>query len=191
MPAADAVGQAALGANVVEQARGEAAAEGFVEHVDRVVVGIVARGAEPDHVNVALVHVIFRDQVVAGLGRRVLHIILRKRRTFRPGVECGAQAGFHGGGIEVAADAENDVVGMNVAAVPVDQILTRDGGDGGVFGHAGVGIVGAVSQLDGFAVRDFADVVVAAGNAVAFFLLRDVDFVGAEFRILAARRRKP
>ncbi len=181
---ADAVRQTALGANVVEQARRETAAEGFVEHRDGVIVGIVAGGAERDHVDVALVYVVLGDEVIAGLGGRVLDLVLRNRRTFGPGVECGAQPGFHGGGIEVAADAENDVVGMNVVAVPVDQVLASDGGDGCVFGHAGVGIVGAVSQFDGFAVGNFADVVVAAGNAVAFFLLREVDFVGAEFGIL-------
>ena len=67
--AADAIGESALGADVVEQARGKTAAEGFVENTDGVVVGIVARGSEPDHVNVALVHILFRHQVVAGLER--------------------------------------------------------------------------------------------------------------------------
>ena len=72
--AADAVGEAALGANVVEQARRKAAAESFVENADGVVVGIVARGSERDHVNVALVHILFRDQIVAGLGGLVLNL---------------------------------------------------------------------------------------------------------------------
>ena len=40
------VGQTLGGANVAEQARGEASAEGFVEDLDGVVVGIVARGAQ-------------------------------------------------------------------------------------------------------------------------------------------------
>jgi len=73
---------------------------------------------------------------------------------------------------------------MNIVAVPVDQILARDGGDGRILGHAGVGIVWAVGKLDRLAVGDFADVVVAAGDGVAFFFLREVDFIGAEFGIL-------
>ena len=105
-------------------------------------------------------------------------------RTFRPRIESLAQPGFHGDGVEVTGDAENDVVGVNVFVVPVDQVLARDGGNGRVLRHAGVGIVGAVGQLDGFALGNFADLVVAAGDAVVFFLLGDVDFVGAEFGIL-------
>ncbi len=87
---ADAIGQAALGADVVKQARGESAAEGFIENADRVVVGIIARGAERDHVNVALVHVFLRNQIIAGLGRLVFDFVLGKRWPFRPGVEGGA-----------------------------------------------------------------------------------------------------
>src|ERR1035441_8630751 len=76
------------------------------------------------------------------------------------------------------------LLGWQMWLVPVDQVLARDGGDGRVRGHAGVGIVGAIGQLDGFALGNFADLVVAAGDAVAFFLLGDVDFFGAELRVL-------
>jgi len=101
-----------------------------------------------------------------------------------PGLERGAQFGFHGGRVEVSADAENDVVGMYVLAVPVEQILTRDCGYRGVFRHAGVGIVSAVRQLHRLALRNFANLIVAAGNAVGFFFLRDVDLVRTKLGIL-------
>ena len=180
----DAVSQAALGTDVIEQARREAAAERFVENADGVIVGIVAGGTERHHVDGALVHIVFRDEVVTGLGRIVFDVVLRNVRTFRPRVESLAQPGFYGDGIKISADAENDVVGVHIFVVPVDQVLARDGGDRRVLGDAGVGIVGAIGQLDRFALRNFTDLVVAAGDAVAFFLLGDVDFFGAEFGIL-------
>ena len=106
----------------------------FVEHVGGVVVGIVARDSEPYHVDRALVHVFLRDEIVAGLGRVIVNFILRQRRPFGPLVECGAEPGFHCGGIEIAANAKNNVVGMNVLAVPFDQVLARDGRNGRVLG---------------------------------------------------------
>ena len=67
--AAHRVRQPALGANVAEQARREAAAEDFIENLDSVSSQDCATfGAEGNHANVALVHVLFGDQVVAGLG---------------------------------------------------------------------------------------------------------------------------
>ena len=72
---------------------------------------------------------------------------------------------------------------MSVFAMPVNQILTGDGGDSGVFGYNGVGIVGAVGKLDGFAMGDFADLIVAPRDAVVLFFLSDVDLVGAELGI--------
>ena len=55
-----------------------------------------------------------------------------------------AQLGFHGSGIEVATDSQNDIVGVNMSFVPVDQILASNGGDGGIFGLTRIGIVGTV-----------------------------------------------
>src|SRR5207248_1504891 len=125
--AANTVGESALGADVVEQARGETSAKSLVEDSDGVIIGIVAGGAERHHVDGALVHVVFGDQVVAGLGWSVLNIIFRERWTLGPRIERRAQPGFHCGRIEVAADPENDVVGLNIFGVPIDQILTCDG----------------------------------------------------------------
>ena len=74
--ATHAIGKAAFGANVVEQAGRKSAAEGLVENADGVVVRVVAGRAHGDHADVALVHVFLRDQVIAGLGGIVLKIIL-------------------------------------------------------------------------------------------------------------------
>ncbi len=78
----------------------------------------------------------FGIKIVTGLGGIVLDFILRERWTFWPRVEGGAQPSFHGGRIEVAANTKNDVVGMNVFTVPVDQVLARDRRDGCILGNA-------------------------------------------------------
>ena len=147
-PSAHAVGEAALCANVIKEPRGEAAAEGLIEHADGVVVRIVALDSERDQVDAALVHVFFSHQVLSRRRRMVLHFIFGQRRAFGPRFECRAQLGFHRGGIEVAADTENDIVGLHVLAVPADQILSRHRRDRSVFRHARIGIVGAIRQLD-------------------------------------------
>ncbi len=111
------------GADGAEQARRKAAAEGFVEHSDRVIVGIVAQDPKSDHVNGALVDVLFVDQVVARFGGLELDVFFFCRRALGPSAEGLAKFGLHGGRIKVADDAQNNVVGMNVGVMPVDQIL--------------------------------------------------------------------
>ena len=156
----------------------------LVEYRDGVVVGIVARGAERHHVDAALIHVFLRNEVVARLGGMVLNVVFRQVGAFGPRLKCGAQLGFHGGGVEVAAYPEDDVIGMNVGFVPVEQILAGDGGDGGVLRLARVRIVGSIRQLGGFARGDSADFIIAPRDAVVGLLLRQVEFVGAKFGIL-------
>ncbi len=60
---------------------------------------------------------------IARLGLGELDVRRLRRRTFRPRLEGLAQLGFHRLGIEVAGDAEDDVVGMDVLLMPVEQIL--------------------------------------------------------------------
>ena len=181
---AHVVGQAALGANVVEQPRGEAAAESLVKDADGVVVGIVARSAQRHHVDGALIYVFLRDEIVARLGGVVLDLFLRQVGASGPCLKRSAQLGFHGGGIEIAAYAEDDVIGMDVSLVPVDQVLPSDGGDGGILRLTGIGIVRSISQLGGFACGNSADFVIAPRDAVIRLLLREVELVGTEFGIL-------
>src|SRR5580698_9868688 len=95
-------------------------------------------------------------------------------RALFPASKNLTEFGFHGGGIEVASDPQNDVVGMNVGLMPVDEVLACDRGHGRVLGFASVRIVGAVGQLEGFAAGNFADVVVAAGNGVVHSLLCEI-----------------
>ena len=78
------VGQAFLGANALEQARGKASAKCLIENLRSIVVGIVPRGAYRHHVDTALVYIILVDQVVAGRRRLELYLTLRQVRTFRP-----------------------------------------------------------------------------------------------------------
>src|SRR5580704_17969784 len=103
--ASDAVGESLGGTHVVKEARGESAAEDFVHHRDGEVVGIVAKYAEVDHGDGALVDVGFLHEVVAGLRWGELDVGVLRLWPFRPGVERLAQGGFHGGRVEVAADA--------------------------------------------------------------------------------------
>src|SRR5579871_2524676 len=182
--AAHFIGKAATSADVVEQPRRKTAAEGLVENGNRVEVGIVARGAERHHPDIALIYVFFGNEVVTWLGWMVLNFILGKIGAFRPGVKGRVQLGFHGRGIEVSADAENDLVGMNVLAVPIDQILARNGRDGGVLGFAGVRIVPAIGENGGLASGNLADIVVAPRNCVVGLLLREIELVGAKLGVL-------
>src|SRR5204862_5986616 len=41
------------------------------------------------------------------------------------------------GGIEIACESNNSVVGMHVGVVPIQQILPRDCGNGGIFRNPG------------------------------------------------------
>ena len=70
--------------------------------------------------NVALIHVFFGDQVVAGFCGVVLDFGLGQIGTFRPGVEGDPQVGFDTGRIEIAAYPQDDAIGLNVGFVPVD-----------------------------------------------------------------------
>ena len=65
--AADAVGEAEFGADVLDDARAEAAGEDLVHDAERVVVGVAALGAEADDDDVGLVDVGLFDEVDAGL----------------------------------------------------------------------------------------------------------------------------
>src|SRR5580698_8249335 len=182
--ASDFVGETALGAEIVEQARGHSSAKRFIEHGDGVVVGIVARGAQRDHADAALVYIVFGNEVIAGLGWVVLNVIFRQVGTFGPSLESRAQLGFHRRGIEVSTDAKNYVVGMYIGAMPVDQILARDCGHGCVLRFTGVGIIGAIRQLGGFARHDLSYLIVAPRDAVLGLLLCQVKLLGAEFGVL-------
>ena len=76
------------------------------------------------------------------------------------------------------------MIGLHVLVVPVEQILASNGGNGGVFRLAGVGIVYSIGQLFRFALGDLADVVVTAGNGGVGLFLREVQLVKAELGVL-------
>ncbi len=104
--ATDSVCQATLRADISEEARGETTPEGLIEDGDGVVVGVVALGAELDHVDIALVDVFLVDQEIAGLGRLEIDLRCGYGWAFGPVLECLAQLRLEGGRIEVADDAE-------------------------------------------------------------------------------------
>ena len=102
----------------------------------------------------------------------------------RPRCKGLAQTSFHLRRIEVADDAENDVVRVNILAVPVDQILARDGRHGRIFRDSRIRTVCAVGQLRRFPSRNLPGIVIAPRDAVVQPLLRNFNFVGAKLRIL-------
>jgi hypothetical protein len=135
-------------------------------------------------VDAALIYILFWNEVIACWRRLKLDFTFRKVRTFGPGLERSPQLGFHRGRIKIAAHPQDDVIGMNVSFVPVDQILASDGRDGGIFGLTRIGIVRSIREFGGFARRNFSDLIVAPRNAVVGLLLRQVEFVSAEFGML-------
>src|ERR1700722_364613 len=181
--ASDVVSEAPLGADVVEQARGESTAERLVEHRNGVIVRIVTGGAEPHHMNAALVYIFFRNFIVAGRGGMILNVLFGQFSAFGPGFKRSAQLGFHGFRIEVAAEAQDYMVWMNIGLMPIDQVLPGDSCNGGIFRLTRVRIVFPVSELGGLASGDYADVVVATRDAVVGLLLRQIELVGTELGI--------
>src|SRR5580658_7905495 len=124
--AADRVGEALGGANVAKQAGRKSSAKGLVEHRGRVVIGSVAHNAHRYHLNLALIHVGFVDLVIARLGGGGWRDLSFCKRPLGPRLEGFALTRFHFGRVEVADYSKDDVVWVNVFAVPLDEILTRN-----------------------------------------------------------------
>ena len=112
--AAYVVSQAAFGANVVEKAGGESAGEGLIENRNGVIVGIATRCAQRDHVNGALVHVVFRDEVITRLGRVIRISFFGISGPLGQESNAARSLASTAFGIEVSADAQDDVIGVNV-----------------------------------------------------------------------------
>ena len=104
----------------------------------------------------------------------------RLGRDRRQAFEGRAHLGLHRRGIEVAADADDELA-LEGAIVPGLQVGQRDGADGGELRLARVGTVGAVDQLGRFALGDSVLIVVAANDRRGFLLLRQLQLFRAEF----------
>src|SRR5207237_5931880 len=102
-------------------------------------------------------HVIFRNEVNAGLGIAELHLCAFGRGAFLPGLERLAELGLHLRRIEVARDAEDDVVGMYALRVKVDQVLLIHGSDSPIFSLASVRIFCPISKSPSFEAGDIAN----------------------------------
>src|SRR5580693_10124378 len=146
-PTANAVCQPLRGADALEQTGRKAAAEGLIKNLSGVVVRVIAPDTQVGHVDGTLVHVLFWNLVITGLSRLEFDFLLFYRLSLRPIAVDLAKFGFHRGRIKVADDAQDNVVGMYVGVMPVDQILARDRGNRSVFGFTSVRIVRAISQF--------------------------------------------
>ena len=178
--AINGVGEAQAGADILRDARAEAAGEDLVHDAERVEVRVAALCALADEDDVGLIHIGFFDEVHAGFGFGGFELGAFKGWAACEWAEGGAQLGFHGGGVEVARDGNDHVVGDEGAAVPCLEVGKGDCGDGGKLRLAGVGAGGAVGELDGFAVCEAAGVVVAAGDAGVHLLPGELELFGLE-----------
>ena len=106
----------------------------------------------------------------------------RRGHDLRQSFKGRAQPGLHGHGVEVAADA-HDQLAADGAIMPGLQVLHGDRADGGQLGLPGVGTVGSIDQLGGFAAGDLLFVVVAPDNARSLLLLGQFQFFGTEFGV--------
>ena len=139
---AGGVGQTVLGADLVEEAAGEAAADDLVEQRHRRVVGVVQPHPDlaDDDAGVGRVRLV--GEVEPGRVRpRDLRIGRQRRRRARPVAEHRAQGLLHLGPLEVAVDRQDHAVGVEVGLVERDQVVAGDGVDGGVLGGAGVRVL--------------------------------------------------
>ena len=127
---------------------------------------------------------VLRTKYKPGFGSRELDVGRFRVGPFLPRIECLAQLGLHRFRVEVAGDAEDDVVGINVLLVPVQQVLAGDRGNRRVLGNAGVRIVLAVGDDAAFAMHDGIHVVVAARNFRVHLLLRQFQLVRPELGIV-------
>ncbi len=127
-PAALAVGQAFVRADLHGDPRGErAAAQDEVHHLDREVIGVGVLQAQVADVDVALVDGLL-DEVDAGLGRR--ECLAERRELDRavlpaggPLVDLGLEVGLG----EVARGGQDDVLGEEVLGVDGLQVGGREG----------------------------------------------------------------
>ena len=137
-----------------------------------------------DHAHVRLIHILLINEIVAGLGGMGLDFRLGNRRSFGQTGEGVLQFLFHRSGIEVATDADDHVVGVDVFLMPGEQVIALDRLERGVLHLASVRIVGTVGKLGGLARGNRAGIVVAAGDRLGILLLGEVELVGAEFGIV-------
>ncbi len=193
--AADGVGQSALGAHVLKETRAEAAAEDFVHDREGVVVGVAAFGPESDDADIALVHIALLDEVDARLrAREILLWLPDDRRALRQAIEGGAQGLLHGCRVEVAADADDHVVGDDGAFMPGLQIGDGYRHDGRDLRLACVGAGGPIDEARGFAAGDPGGAVVAADDAGGHLLLGQLELFFVEGGMLEKiedDRRRP
>ena len=179
-PTADLISQAQFGAHLLEEPAGKAAPQDLVHHGKRGNVRIVAIRAHAHDFHVGLVYVFLVDEVNArlGSGKDVVAsgLCLGRRQSFKG----GAQLGLHGHGVEVAADA-HDQLAADRPLVPGLQIVEGDRADGGQLRLAGVGAIGPVSQLGRLAFGDLGFIVVAANDSRGLLLLGQLELFLVEF----------
>src|SRR5208283_2779403 len=152
--AANRIGESLRGTDIVEQTGGKSPAKRFVEYRGRKIIGVPAGNAGSHHENVALIHIGLVDFVKTRLRRIRLDLRVIRRWSLGPRSESVAQPSLHLRRIKVADHTENNIVRVRIPSVPVDQILTCDSGDRGVFGDARVGAVCSIDELRRLTARD-------------------------------------
>src|ERR1700730_5420909 len=160
--ATDRIRQPFCGTNALYQARRKPTAESLIEDSNRIVIGIVTPDAETHHVDRALVDVFLLDQVVTRFCGMGFDLFLLRRRPLGPRGERLTKFGLHCGRVKIADYSQNDVVGMDIGPVPVEQILPRYGCYGLVLGDSCIRVLLPISELRRLAACDLTDLIVAA-----------------------------
>src|ERR1700692_2011770 len=127
---------------------------------------VLARNAGRNHLNVALIYIGLIDLVIGRLRGLYFDLGVGRFLPLRPGTKRLAESRFHFRRVEVADDTQDNVVRVNMFAMPVDQILTRDSGDGRILRRSRVRTVCTISKFGGFPARDLRRIVIAPRDAV-------------------------
>src|SRR5581483_10188564 len=156
----------------------------LIENLNCVIIRIFAGRAQINHVDCRLVHVRLVNHIVPRFHGADRKGGLFETRPLLPRSKRLSQLRLHRAGIEIAGKTENDVVGINVRFMPVEQVLTCDSSDGGVFRNSRVGTLGTVTQFCCLSRNDGTSIVVSARNRVIAAFLGDLQLVFAEFWVL-------
>src|SRR5947209_20245274 len=117
---ANGICQPLPGANIHEQPRGKSSAKQLVHDFKRVIVRVAAINAEINHLNFALIDVIFFYEINSWPGSRKGDLRGNKLFSTRHASESLAQLLFHCRRIKVAGDAKNHIGWPNRAFVPLE-----------------------------------------------------------------------
>ena len=182
--AVNRIGQALARAHVLKQPPGETTAENSVHDNQREIVGVAAQSSYMPQVYIRLIDIIFANDV-----NRLAKLILdlRRRRQVKinllPSIECLLDFLNHLPGVEVTPDRQHCIVGSEVFAVEINQVVPANAADSGVLDMPGVDAVCTVNKLVELAAGNRLGRIIAPGNRAGKLHLSKLNLVLAKGRI--------